>query len=147
MTGRLEQINKLIRDTEENNRKVSERCAKELDQLDPNSEEYSAYLSAMAQSETARSIMLSNLRAEREEVINHEKEILDRCSITIPLEEYNRLQNELNLYKKTEKVMSQIVEEIVQSFDERMLEKLDICTSFKAENFTLMIQVYPKSHI
>ena len=145
MTGRLEQINESIRNLEKTNREVSERCAKELGQLDPNSEEYSAYLSAMAQSETARSIMLSNLRAEREEVINHEKDILDRSSITIPLEEYNRLQNELSLYKKTEKVMLQIVKEIVQSFDERMLEKLNICTSFKAENFTLMIQVYPKS--
>lgn len=141
MSDRLEQINKLIRDTEENNRKVSERCAKELDQLDPNSEEYSAYLSSMAESETAREIMLCNLRAEREEVIKHEKDILDRSSVTIPLEEYNRLQNELRLYKRTENVMSQIVKEIVHNFDERKLEKLEVRTIFDAPSFTLHIQV------
>ena len=147
MSDRLKQINKAIKDLEETNREVSKRCAEELDKLDPNSKEYNEYLRFMGDSETARSIMLSNLRAEREEVIEHEKEILDRSSITIPLEEYNRLQNELRAYKGTEKVISQIAREIVQNFDERLLENLDIRTSFNVESIALMIQVRPKDFI
>lgn len=149
MSDRLKQINKAIKDLEETNREVSKRCAEELDKLDPNSKEYSEYLRFMGDSETARSIMLSNLRAEREEVIEHEKEILDRSSITIPLEEYNRLQNELKYYKGIEAITSQISKEIINSFsfDEKLFEKLKADTYFDISSFTLHVQIRPKSFI
>lgn len=45
--------------------------------------------------------------------------------------------------------MSQIAKEIVKSFsfDEKLFERLKADTFFRAEDFTLIIQVHPKSLI
>lgn len=141
MSDRLEQIDKAFKHLEESDRKASENFAKEVEGLDPRSEEYQDKLWQLMESENARWKMRQYLREEKEEIIEHEKEVIDKSSVTIPLEEYNRLQNELRIYKKTDEVMSQIVKEIVENFDEHKLEKLNVRTVFDAPSFTLHIQV------
>ena len=147
MSDRLEQIDKALKNLEESDRIANENFAKSVEELDPHSEEYLDKLMQLAESDTARWYMRQNLREEKQEVIEHEKEILNRSSVTIPLEEYNRLQNELKAYKETEKVISQISKEIVKNYDEHLLERLKADTYFDIASFTLHIQVHPRSFI
>lgn len=149
MSDRLEQINKTLKNLEETDRIASENFAKAVEGLDPHSEEYRDKLMLMAESDNMRLKIRKNLRDEREKIIKHEKEILDKSSITIPLEEYNRLQTELKYYKGIEEVTSQISKEIVNSFsfDEKLFEKLKADTYFDISSFTLHVQIRPKSFI
>lgn len=149
MSDRIEQINKALKNLEESDRIASENYSKAVEGLDPNSEEYHNKLMLMAESENMRWKIRQDLKEEKEGIIKHEKEMLDRSSVTIPLEEYNRLQNELEKYKGVDKITSQIAREIVEaySFDENLLERLRVDAFFNVVNFSLTIQVYPRSFI
>ncbi len=147
MSDRVEQINKALKDLDESSRIANENFVKSVEGLDPHSEEYLDKLMQLAESDNARWYMCQHLREEKEEAIKHEKDILDRSSITIPLEEYNRLQNELRKYKEADKITSQIAKEIVHNYDEHLLERLKVDAYFNVANFSLTIQVYPRSFI